>query len=271
MTDTGDGTSPPLTSAAATVSITVEEGPEIAVEQPAGVNLTDGGSTVDFGYVSPPGDISRTFVIRNTGTEDLTGLGITIDGANADEFTVTVPPTAPVAPGDSTTFTVQFAPTAHGARSAALHIASNDADENPFDVGLIGTGVSNLEAWRVQYFGSPNNSGDGADTNDFDFDGLPNLLEFATGSDPTQGNAGPGNVVLVDGTIEFLYTRTKAAINDGIIFSVEWSDDLASPNWSTTGVTEVVVSEDNTVQHMMDTVSAGSGPRRFMRLKVIRP
>ena len=156
-------------------------------------------------------------------------------------------------------------------RTAALHIASNDADENPFDIALTGTGITNLEAWRIQYFGSPDNSGDGADTNDFDFDGLPNLMEFATDTDPTQGNAGPGDLVLADDTMEFLYTRTKAAINDGIIFRVEWSDDLTSPNWNTTGVTEVVVSEDDTVQHVRDSVSSGSGPRRFMRLNVIRP
>ena len=69
----------------------------------------------------------------------------------------------------------------------------------------------------------------------------------------------------------YLYTRAKAAIDDDIIFNVEWSDDLASPSWSTTGVTEVVESEDKMVQHVRASVSAGTGPRRLMRLKVIRP
>ena len=271
VTDTGDGASPPLTSSRATISITVNGLPEIAVEQPVGNNLTDGASTVDFGSVARNANNSRTFTVRNTGGADLTGLAITFDGAYAAEFIVTGPPTAPVVPGGSTTFTVKFTPTALGVRTAALHIASNDADENPFDVALTGTGITNLEAWRIQYFGSPDNSGDGADTNDFDFDGLPNLMEFATDTDPTQGNAGPGDLVLADDTMEFLYTRTKAAISDGIIFRVEWSDDLSSPNWNTTGVTEVVLSEDNTVQHVRDSVSSGSGPRRFMHLNVIRP
>src|SRR5204862_73933 len=40
----------------------------------------------------------------------------------------------------STSFTVTFTPTAAGARAAAIHIASNDADENPFDISLTGTG-----------------------------------------------------------------------------------------------------------------------------------
>ena len=270
VTDDGDGASPPLTSADATISITVNGVPEIAVEQPPGAGLVDGGSTVDFGSVTVDANNSHTFTIRNLGAADLTGLGITIDGVSATEFTITATPTAPVVPGGSTTFTIKFTPTALGARTAVLHIASNDADENPFDIALTGTGITNLEAWRIQYFGNPDNSGDGADTNDFDHDGLPNLLEFATGNDPTLANVMPGDLVINGTTLEFIYTRAKAAINDGIIFNVEWSDNLVSPNWSTTGVTEVIVSEDNTVQHVRDSVPAGTGSRRFMRLKVIR-
>ena len=202
VTDDGDGASPPLTSAEATISITVNGVPEIAVEQPAGTGLIDGGSTVDFGSVAVDADNSHTFTIRNLGAADLTGLGITVDGVNATEFTITATPTAPVVPGGSTTFTIKFTPIAHGARTAALHIASNDADENPFDITLTGMGITNLEAWRIHYFGNPDNSGDGADTNDFDSDGLPNLLEFATGTDPTQSNTGPGELVLTSDTLD---------------------------------------------------------------------
>jgi hypothetical protein len=184
---------------------------------------------------------------------------------------MTAAPTAPIVPGGSTTFTVKFTPAALGVRTAALHIASNDADENPFDIALTGTGITNLEAWRIQYFGSPDNSGHGADGNDFDFDGLSNLLEFATGNDPTQANGTPGDLALNGTTLEFIYIRAKAAINDGIIFNVEWSDDLASPNWSTAGVSEVILSEDSTLQHVQASVSTGNGARRFLHLKVIRP
>ena len=218
MTDTGDGASPPLTSAEATISIAVNGVPEIAVEQPAGSDLIDGESTVDFGSVSIDGDNSHTFTIRNLGTADLTGLGITIDGANAGDFTITASPTAPVTPGGSTTFTVKFSPTVLDACSAALHIVSNDADENPFDIALTGTGITNLQAWRLQHFGSIDNSGQGADVNDPDFDGLSNLLEFATGSDPEQSSPMPGEITLNGSTIEFVYTRAVAAINDGFTF-----------------------------------------------------
>jgi hypothetical protein len=115
--------------------------PEIAVEQPAATGIADGGSR-DFGSVNLGSNTSLTFTIRNSGSGNLTGLVITKDGANSADFTVTANPTAPVAPAGTTTFTVQFAPAAAGARTAAIHIASNDADENPYDITLTGTGVA---------------------------------------------------------------------------------------------------------------------------------
>ena len=116
--------------------------PEIVVEQPVGTSLVDGTAAVDFGFRATGTNGSLVFTVRNTGTADLTGLGITIDGANAADFSVAAAPASPVAPGGSTTFTVQFAPSATGLRTAALHLASNDWDENPFDIALSGRGYS---------------------------------------------------------------------------------------------------------------------------------
>ena len=270
VTDTGDGASPPLSSSEATVLIDVV-GPRIDVQQPPGTSLVDGSSTVDFGTIARNKSNSHTFVIQNTGVINLTGLAITVDGANADEFVLTSPPSGPLAPGTSTNFTIQFTPTDLGPRSAALHIASNDPTRNPFDVALTGTGITNLEAWRLQYFGSIDNTGDGADTNDFDLDGLPNILEFATGTDPTQGNAMPGTPTLTATTLQFVYSQAKAALNDGMTFSVEWTDDLNTPNWSTAGVVVQILSEDDTFRQVRATVHTGTGGRKFLHLKVTRP
>ena len=84
---------------------------------------------------------SLTFTITNSGNADLTGLVITIDGADAARFSVTANPTAPVSPSGSTTFTVRFGPVDTGVKTAALHIANNDSDENPFDIAITGTGT----------------------------------------------------------------------------------------------------------------------------------
>jgi hypothetical protein len=115
--------------------------PEIAVERPAGTNIPNGG-TNSFGNVIPGANSNLTFTIKNTSIANLTGLTITTNGTDAAMFTVTSNPTAPVSgPNGSTTFTVQFAPTSTGAKTAAIHIASNDGDENPFDIALTGTGT----------------------------------------------------------------------------------------------------------------------------------
>ncbi|MEO5915885.1 MAG: choice-of-anchor D domain-containing protein [Luteolibacter sp.] len=119
--------------------------PEIVVEQqPAGTDLAD-GSNVSFASLYVGTDVSLTFTIRNSGTANLTDLTITKDGTDAADFTITANPTAPLAaPDGTTTFTVKFAPTVAGSKVAAIHIASNDADEGSFDLNLFGTALVNL-------------------------------------------------------------------------------------------------------------------------------
>ena len=112
--------------------------PNIVVEQPAGTAIANKGAKA-FGAVASGTTSDLVFTLRNAGTVDLTGLGMTIDGADADMFSVLVPPTAPVVPGGSTTFTIRFAPTNGGGHTAALHIASNDFVNNPFDLNLSDT------------------------------------------------------------------------------------------------------------------------------------
>jgi hypothetical protein len=113
----------------------------IVVQQPAGTNLVNGASTINFGSVTVGTSTNLTFTITNIGGANLTGLGVTIDGPNAAMFSVTASPIAPVTPGGSTTFTVRFAPTNTGAKDPALHIANNDINNNPFNIEIAGTGA----------------------------------------------------------------------------------------------------------------------------------
>lgn len=94
---------------------------------------------ISFGTGETGASSSRTFTIKNDGTADLTGLGITIDGTHAAEFSVTSLPTTPLSGGGSTSFTIDWTPLTSGSKTATLHIASNDVDENPFDIGLVAT------------------------------------------------------------------------------------------------------------------------------------
>ena len=113
--------------------------PEIVVQQ--GTDIADGGTRA-YGNVNVGSNASLTFTVSNIGAAPLNVGPITIDGTNAADFSVTTPPTSPVAVSGSTTFVLRFAPGAVGARSAAIHIANNDANENPFDISVSGTGVN---------------------------------------------------------------------------------------------------------------------------------
>ncbi len=115
---------------------------EISIEEPVGNALTDGSTTIDFFAAPLVGAVTeRTFTIRNSGSIGLSGLGITIDGPDAGDFVVTAGPPASVAPNSTGTFTVRFSPSGVGEKTATLHLASNDADESPFDIPLVGTGI----------------------------------------------------------------------------------------------------------------------------------
>ncbi|MBT6011123.1 MAG: choice-of-anchor D domain-containing protein [Candidatus Marinimicrobia bacterium] len=88
------------------------------------------------------------FTIQNTGAAalDLTGgTPIVIGGTNPGDFSISSNPSTPIAISGSTTFTVQFNPTAIGLRVATIAIANTDADENPFTFDIQGTGTATPE------------------------------------------------------------------------------------------------------------------------------
>lgn len=109
--------------------------PEIEVLENANP-LTDNGSTIDFGAVGT--QAVKTFTVRNTGNAALTGLSASFFGGNSGDFAAGTLSSSVLAGGE-TTFTVTFSPQGNGTRATTLRIASNDSDENPFDIALTGT------------------------------------------------------------------------------------------------------------------------------------
>ena len=67
--------------------------------------------------------------------------------------------------------------------------------------------------------------------------------------------------------LTFTYTRLKSALSE-VTYAVEWSDTLSS--WSTTGVTEQILSDDGTLQQVQASIPANGAPRRFVHLKLTR-
>lgn len=118
--------------------------PQIAVEQPTGVSITDGVSTVAFLTQLRNAYPSQTFVIKNTGGTDLSNLNVVIDGGDSSDFSVVAQPAQSIAPGAQTLFTVRFKSSRSGTETATMHIISNvTGSTNPFDFSLTGSGSAN--------------------------------------------------------------------------------------------------------------------------------
>ncbi len=255
---TGDGRSTGLVEQVLNV-------PEIAVEFPGSTNLNDGRSTVDYG---PAVSSTKTFTILNPGTVPLQNLAVSVAlGGNAGDFSVTQPASATLAPGATATFTVTFTPGGAGTRTASIQVASNDPDENPFDIAVSGRLATASEAWRILHFGSPDNTGAAADLNDPDGDGLVNLLEFAVDGNPHVFSPPIGTLVKNGATLEFTYSRPTAAVAE-LNYQLQASITL-SGEWTTSGTTSTILSDNGTTQVVKATAPAGTG-KRSVRLRVTR-
>jgi hypothetical protein len=116
--------------------------PEIVVERSASSELQDNKGTVLFGVAtSDVGKVTKTFRIRNQGTAVLTGLDLSVSGAQARDFGLSSVGKHSLVPGASTTFKVTFRPKSPGVRNATVFLRNNDSDETPFEIKVSGRGV----------------------------------------------------------------------------------------------------------------------------------
>ena len=131
------------------------------------------------------------------------------------------------------------------------------------DVVVTGIAMTPIEVWRQSNFATHLNSGPGLDTADNDADGVVSLLEYATAMNPAANDKVPASATTAGNTLEFIYTKNKAATD--VTYVVEWTDDLTA--WSTADVTSSVLTDGATTQQIKALVPGGTN-RRFVRLKV---
>lgn len=139
--------------------------------------------------------------------------------------------------------------------------------------------IGGVARWRASNFSSSvvmSEAIAGADA-DADGDRLPNLVEYALGGDPNDGNAFAsehgGKVapeVGLDGgrlTISF-HRRTDPLEDEGILIEVEWADDLSGP-WLSGGteIAETPVGSDWDRVTVRDN-APNPGSARFARVVV---
>ena len=172
-----------------------------------------------------------------------------------------------VGAGTNVTFRiVNWGATSSGGTWYIFDVATSTAPDFAIQ-GTIAPVLTPAEAWRLQWFGTTNDTGTAADTYVATSDGMPNLLKYALGLNPLTVSTNP-----VIGNFDSGYLRLslpKNATATDLIFTVEATGDLLTPAWTTNGTTV----EQNTANRLQvrDNAPLGSAPRRFMRLHVTRP
>lgn len=120
----------------------------------AGDALPATADGTDFGVVDLAGPaLVHAFTITNAGAGALVLTGsplVRVSGPHAADFIVTPPPSAVIASGALSTFTVQFLPSATGLREATLSIPNNDPGRNPHAFAVQGAGVFDARAFPHQ-------------------------------------------------------------------------------------------------------------------------
>jgi hypothetical protein len=231
------------------ITYTYSPAPEIEIDQGAGGVIVDGGSR-NFGTKAIGSNSSLLFTIKNKGFADLNGLAITIDNADSVRYSVSQPLVTSLSAGQKTTFKATFKPTAKGKFRATIHIASNDADESPFDIVLTGKGTAATESSNVFAKAS----------------GLPSWAELAPAANFGFGeNICTGTVTLPDGRRYLTLTLAKDPRRIYQQREVEVTPNLV--DWYS-GPRHTTVLEDGAVLFKArDNTPLEPGGKRFIRLK----
>ncbi len=151
-----------------------------------------------------------------------------------------------------------------------IRLADVGSNEPQIDEMIVTRLLSPLEAWRQQYFDSWRNAGAGADTEDFDLDAYPNLVEYATGTNPINSGEVPSvthDVVEAAGQQYLTLTVNRAEKKTDVDFILEGSDTLAA--WNLDDVT--ILQNNQTVISGRHDIPISDADRRFLRFRVSAP
>lgn len=187
------------------------------------VDIADGDSTpdtadhTDFGNVTLTGaTLVRTFTIANSGNLDLTLGSVTVGGTHAADFAVTLQPATPVSAGGSTTFQATFNPSAAGLRSATVSFSNNDADKNPFDFSIQGTGAA---VTVTPTSGLVTTEAGGTDMFTVVLTASPtaDVTIALSSSDTTEGTVSPASLTFTSADWSVAQPVTVIGVSDGIV------------------------------------------------------
>lgn len=143
-------------------------------------------------------------------------------------------------------------------------------------VGVFGlldtTSLTPLEVWRNMFFGNPSNVGAGANGASPAGDGVPNLIKYALGLNPTNFDAEPavaGSIQPDGGTNYLTLTVARTAEVTDITYLVEVSSDLNT--WVSGSTNTVTLTNTATLLVVRDNVPVPAASPLYMRLRILPP
>ncbi|MCB0170954.1 MAG: choice-of-anchor D domain-containing protein, partial [Anaerolineae bacterium] len=166
VSDTGSGTAPIVdmgayekqSNSGPVPDITLAGNGQVIANGDTSPSLLDG---TDFDAVTIGQALTHTFTISNEGDLDLTLAGSpAITLTNGSLFTVTQPASTTLAAGESTTFTLTFAPQSEGSFTDTVTIANDDPDESTYSFVVGGTDTCPAALIYVDQNAAGNNTGD---------------------------------------------------------------------------------------------------------------
>lgn len=145
-------------------------------------------------------------------------------------------------------------------------IATNGGGTTIGNTITYGQALSPSQIWQAAKFG--NDAGNpliaGFSANPTG-DGVSNLLKYAFGLDPhVASSAGLPVMALGGGSLSITYTKVLSATD--LLYSVEWSSDLAT--WSAVGITEQTTGGNATTQQILATAPSGPIGAKFLRIHI---
>jgi len=230
-------------------------------------NLTLGGGTLALNFASA----SNADQLAVNGGVTLTGpvqlvLAPAFNGAtttftvlaNDGTDAITTSPTALFAVG--TELLEQGENFTAAGRTWQISYAGGDG--NDVTLTLQAGGLTALQSWRQLHFGTTENTGNAANTFDFDQDSIPNLVEFAFGLDPTSATSASLPQPVRSGS-ELVLSFTPPPGVSGITYHGESNTTLQSGSWAP--VTNTGTSPVHEYRLPI------SGQRGFIRIGISEP
>ncbi|MGA2137605.1 MAG: DNA/RNA non-specific endonuclease [Verrucomicrobiia bacterium] len=266
----GNGTS------SSSFTVTTAGNPDLAITKSHTGTFTQ-GDTAD----------TYTITVSNVGTADSSGSVIVSDAAPAG-LTITAMSgsgwTADLGSSTCTRSDALAAGAGYPPITVTVSVATNAAASLTNTAAVSGGGDVNaanntandptaiialtpIQSWRLQYFGTTNNTAAAADTANPMGDGVANLLKYALGMDPLVPATSPVVVDISTGFLRLTVPRNPSATD--VTFSVEVTDDLTASSWTTAGTTVDVNTA--TLLQVHDNTPVSSATSRFIRLHVSRP